>query len=66
MEPTLRETILECFSGLEAYPTTDAISSLYYLMAPGPFAVKVYRHYLDLGDAGPDFMRWLLRHGLPR
>jgi len=35
-------------------------------MAPGPFAVKVYRHYLNLGDAGPDFVRWLLQHGLPR
>lgn len=66
MEPALRETILANFSDLDAYPSVDAISSLYYLMAPGQFAVKVYRHYLNLGDAGPEFMRWLLRNGLPR
>ncbi len=66
MEPALRKTILARFADLEAYESVEAISSLYYLMAPGQFAVKVYRHYLELGDAGPGFLRWLLLHGLQR
>ncbi len=66
MEPGLREMVLSRFPGLEPYRSADEISSLYYLMAPGQFAVKVYRHYIALGDAGPAFMHWLLRTGLSK
>lgn len=66
MAPELRESILARFADLEPYRSADSISSLYYLMAPGQFAVKVYRHYLGLGDAGPAFMQRLLRHGLSK
>jgi hypothetical protein len=66
MEPPLRAAILARFADLEAYRSVEAISSLYYQMAPGQFAVKVYLHYLDLGDGGPEFLHWLLRNGLPK
>jgi hypothetical protein len=64
MEPSLRAEILARFSGLSPYRSADEISSLYYLMAPGQFAVKVYRHYIALGSAGPAFLHLLLRNGL--
>lgn len=66
MEPAQRAAILARFADLEPYQSVDAISSLYYQMAPGQFAVKVYLHYLNLGDGGPAFLHWLLRNGLPK
>jgi hypothetical protein len=66
MEPALRAAILARFPDLEPYPSTHGISALYYLIAPGQFAVKVYLHYLELGDAGPEFLHWLVRNGLSR
>lgn len=66
MPPALRESILARFAGLQPYHAPDEISSLYYLMAPGEFAVKVYLHYTALGDGGPQFISWLLHHGLSK
>lgn len=65
MTPALWAAILARFADTEAYASVEAISSLYYLMAPGQFAVKVHLHYLNLGDGGPEFLHWLLRNGLP-
>ncbi len=64
MEPATRDSILARLPDLAPYRSADEISSLYYLMAPGHFAIKVYHHYMDLGDAGPEFMRRLLSKGL--
>jgi hypothetical protein len=66
MQPALREAILARYPGLAPYRSTAEMSSLYYLMAPAQFAIKVYLYYIDLGDGGPALLQRLLDKGLDK
>ena len=48
------------------YRSAAEMSSLYYLMAPEQFAIKVYLYYMDLGDAGPALLQRLLEEGIDK
>ena len=59
-----RQAILAVHADVEGYGDPAEISALLYLMNPAVFAVKCYRHYVELGEHGPGFLRVLLREGL--
>lgn len=63
MPQALRRSILERYD-TAAFGDAGEITMLLYEMDPAVFAVKSYRHYVALGDAGPAFLAMLLREGL--
>lgn len=65
MPQALRGEILAAWDPA-GFAAAEEISILPYEMNPAVFAVKSYRHYVALGDAGPAFFERLLREGLPQ
>ena len=49
MDPALRSRILERYH-LSGFDTPASISSIYYQLDPGAFAIKSYLHYIGLED----------------
>jgi hypothetical protein len=49
MDPVLRNRILGRYR-LTAFDTPESMSSIYYQLDPGAFAIKAYLHYLALED----------------
>ena len=58
MDPELRTRILERYN-LSGFETPASISSIYYQLDPGAFAIKSYLHYIRLEDPRT-FLRDLL------
>jgi len=57
-----REALLATDPRIRAFSGKNDITSTYYFLDPGRFALKSWLHYQD---AGPAFVRHLLAHGLP-
>lgn len=58
-----REKILDNYRGLNGFDRPEEINMAYYLIDPGKFIVKAYRHY-HRQENGPSFIKRILRDGL--
>lgn len=57
-----RKKILDKYADTEAYHSREEMSELYFLMDPGRFAVKCYKHFISLENP-KDFIEALVREG---
>lgn len=58
-----REKILNDYKDLNGFERHEEINMTYYLIDPGKFIVKAYRHYHSQ-ENGPSFVKQILRDGL--
>jgi hypothetical protein len=60
-----REEVLENYRKVAGWESASEISAQYYLMAPGPFAIKSYKHFTALTPSEQrGFIVRLTREGL--